>query len=83
MLLSESTPLIFISLVPSPVMSAPIFLSIFTRSTTSGSLAAFSIKVVPSAKTAANKVFSVAPTDAYGRFTSTPLRPSVFPVSTP
>ena len=63
-LFNAFTPLITISLLPSPVMSAPIFFNIFIRSTTSGSRAAFSITVVPSARTAAKSVFSVAPTDA-------------------
>ena len=58
------TPSIVISLVPSPIIWAPIFFNILTMSTISGSLAAFSIIVVPSAKTAANNEFSVAPTDA-------------------
>ena len=45
-----------------PVMSAPIATSIWHRSTTSGSRAALSIVVTPSANTAAVTMFSVAPT---------------------
>lgn len=43
-------------------MFAPIFRSIFTKSTISGSLAAFVIVVFPSANTVARIIFSVAPT---------------------
>ena len=81
--LSLSTPSTIISLVPAPLILAPIFINMLTISTISGSLAAFSMTVMPLANTAASKVFSVAPTDAYGRFISTPLRPSVFPIKTP
>ena len=64
--------------VPSPVISAPIELRKVTRSAISGSRAAFSITVLPSAKTAAMSKFSVAPT--LGKFSST-LPPTSFSAS--
>src|SRR6266478_319425 len=56
---SFSTPRIRSAEVPSPQISAPIFLSITTKSVTSGSRAAFSSTVSPSASAAAIKIFSV------------------------
>ena len=47
---------------PTPSILAPICCSIVQRSTISGSRAALSITVVPSASTAAMRMFSVAPT---------------------
>ncbi len=49
-------------LVPAPSMTAPIPLRKAHRSTISGSRAAFSITVTPSAAVAAMSRFSVAPT---------------------
>ena len=48
--------------VPAPLMSAPMELRKLARSTMCGSLAAFSMVVVPSARLAAIIRFSVAPT---------------------
>ena len=48
--------------LPTPSILAPICCSIVHRSTISGSRAALSIIVVPSASTAAIRMFSVAPT---------------------
>ena len=48
--------------LPTPSILAPICCSIVHRSTISGSRAALSITVVPSASTAAMRMFSVAPT---------------------
>lgn len=56
------TPVIFISLLPAPTIFAPILLSILAKSIISGSIAAFLIVVVPSAKTDTSIIFSVAPT---------------------
>ena len=58
-----STPLIIIVSVPAPLTFAPILLSQLARSTISGSRAAFSKVVVPSARVAAIIKFCVAPTD--------------------
>ena len=59
-----STPCISIVPEPSPLISAPIDLKHFTRSTISGSFAAFFKTEVPLAKDAAIMKFSVAPTEA-------------------
>ena len=59
-----STPCISILLEPSPLICAPIDRKHFTRSTISGSFAAFFKTEVPLAKEAAIIKFSVAPTDA-------------------
>ena len=48
--------------VPAPSIRAPIAVSIVQMSTISGSRAALSISVMPSARTAAIRMFSVAPT---------------------
>ena len=58
----RSTPLTTMRDVPMPLMSAPMSTSRSHMSTTSGSRAALSIVVVPSANTAAVTMFSVAPT---------------------
>ena len=60
---SRATPVIVIVGDPAPSICAPIWLSIVHRSTTSGSRAALWIVVTPSARTAAIRMFSVAPTD--------------------
>ena len=57
----SSTPTISIVGVPAPITCAPIRLSIAASSTISGSRAAFSMTVVPWARTAAVNRFSVAP----------------------
>ena len=59
---SFSTPFIFTMDVPAPLTSAPILFKKFAKSTISGSQAALSIIVSPSAKTAAIIIFCVAPT---------------------
>ena len=56
------TPSIRMILVPAPLMLAPMELRNVTRSTISGSSAAFSMTVRPSAVAAAIRIFSVAPT---------------------
>ena len=56
---SALTPSIVIVSLPAPSMFAPIALRQFARSTTSGSRAAFSMTVVPSARQAAIIRFSV------------------------
>lgn len=48
--------------VPAPCICAPMALRHCARSTISGSFAAFSIRVTPSASDAAIMMFSVAPT---------------------
>ena len=64
---SFSTPSIVITLVPAPFTLAPILFKKTAKSMISGSLAAFSIVVRPSANTAANIIFIVAPTDAISK----------------
>ncbi len=59
---NSSTPCTIMRSVPAPSIFAPILMSIFAKSTTSGSRAAFSMMVVPSAKVAAIIAFSVPPT---------------------
>ena len=65
---SFSTPVIFMVLVPAPLTFAPILFRKLARSTISGSSAAFSMVVVPSASTAAIMMFSVAPTEGKSRY---------------
>ena len=55
-----------------PDTLAPIWFSIVHRSTISGSRAALSIVVTPSASTAAIRMFSVAPTDGKSSWISAP-----------
>ena len=62
-----STPLIIIVSVPAPLTFAPILFRRFAKSTISGSRAAFSSVVVPSASVAARIRFWVAPTDGKSR----------------
>ena len=57
--LRESTPSILMVSVPAPETRAPILFRQFARSMTSGSRAAFSISVTPSASAAAIIRFSV------------------------
>ena len=59
---NRSTPSMVIVPVPAPSIRAPIWPSIVARSMISGSRAALSITVMPSASTAAIRMFSVAPT---------------------
>ena len=73
---SSSTPSIVTTGVPAPVILAPISLSMFARSTISGSRAALSMIVVPRARTAAMMRFSVAPTLANSSETMEPVRPA-------
>ena len=56
-------------------MIAPIFCRTATRSMISGSVAAPDSSVLPSARTAASRVCSVAPTEGYGRWIFAPCRP--------
>ena len=57
-----STPSMVMTSVPAPLIFAPMALSVSARFTTSGSLAAFSSRVVPFARAAAIMIFSVPPT---------------------
>ncbi len=61
--------------VPAPSTRAPMATSMFARSTISGSRAAFSTSVVPSAATAAMSRFSVAPTLGNSSITLAPRSP--------
>ena len=72
---SVSTPSILITLEPSPVTFAPIRRNKSAKSMISGSLATFLRTVVPFAKVAAIKRFSVAPTDAKGNSYVAPFKP--------
>ncbi len=65
--LSFLTPSTTMVSVPAPCMLAPIAVRNRCNSTNSGSLAAFSIVVRPSAITAAISMFSVAPTEGKSR----------------
>ena len=78
-----STPRTTSVAVPMPEMSAPIATNISQRSTTSGSRAALSIVVTPSAYTAAVTMFSVAPTLGNPNVTSAPCRRSAVASSSP
>ena len=60
---SSSTPSTVIVDVPAPMICAPMRLRNAARSAISGSRAALSIVVVPFARTAAMRTFSVAPTE--------------------
>ena len=57
-----STPSISMRIVPAPVILAPSIFKNLAVSTISGSHAAFSITVLPSAKVAADIIVTVAPT---------------------
>ena len=61
--------------VPAPEMSAPILLRQSATSPISGSRAALSITVVPSASAAAISAVWVPPTVTLGNTISAPLRP--------
>ena len=54
---------------------APMEFRKLARSTIWGSLAAFSMAVVPSARAAAIMMFMVAPTETMSRYTVAPVRP--------
>ena len=71
-----STPVIVRVDEPAPETWAPIWLSMSHRSTTSGSRAALWIVVTPSARTAAIRMFSVAPTDGNSSWISAPCSES-------
>ena len=76
---SLSTPSIVIMSVPAPLIFAPISIRQFAKSITSGSLAAFSIVVIPSAKLAAIITFSVPVTLTGSNIIFAPFRrPSTF-----
>ena len=60
---SLSTPKMRMVSVPAPLMFAPMEFKKLARSTICGSLAAFSMTVVPSASAAAIIMFIVAPTE--------------------
>jgi len=70
------TPFILIVLVPAPVIFAPILFKNIAIFTISGSLAALSIIVVPSAFTAASIIFIVAPTLAKSKYILLPFNSS-------
>ncbi|CAB4587108.1 unannotated protein [freshwater metagenome] len=69
------TPVIVIFVVPSPWIFAPIEIRNSPRSTRSGSRAALSIVVTPSARTAAVIMFSVAPTEGKSSTIAAPFKP--------
>ena len=69
-----STPSMIIVVVPIPLIFAPIATSILARSTTSGSVAQFSRRVVPRASAAAMITFSVPPTVTISKLKSQPIR---------
>ena len=73
------TPSITSMFEPIPLIFAPIRFSMLHRSCTWGSLAAFVISVLPSARTAAITAFSVAVTDASSKNNSLPT--SLFAVN--
>ena len=68
----RETPSIRMMSVPAPSMRAPIALSARARSSTSGSRAAFSSTVAPSASTAAMRAFSVPVTVILSKRTVAP-----------
>ena len=84
-----STPRIRSVEVPSPEISAPIFRSSTTKSVTSGSRAAFSSTVSPSASAAAIKIFSVPVTVIFSNTIRAPVnlpfgaRASMYPCDVP
>ena len=69
--------------VPAPLICPPILFIKLAKSTISGSCAAFSIMVVPSANAAAIIIFSVAPTLGKSKYTFAPLRPSAVAITIP
>ena len=74
-MLSAGTPSISMIEVPAPSTFAPMAHSMLARSTISGSRAAFSMMVRPSATTDAISMFSVAPTLGKSRTMSAPRKP--------
>ena len=76
-------PSMVIVLVPAPAMTAPISTSMAARSEISGSRAAFSMTVVPLARTAAIRMFSVAPTLGKSNAMSAPSSESASPTTAP
>ena len=82
---SSSTPSISMREVPAPRTEAPMSHSIAARSATSGSLAAFSITVVPLASTAAMSRLSVAVWLGYSSTTRVPTSrpPGTVPRTSP
>ena len=70
----RSTPSTVIVGVPAPETRAPIRTRRRATSSTSGSQAAFSITVVPEARTAAKRTFSVPVTVGVGKRTVAPAR---------
>ena len=73
--LSLATPSTTMRRVPAPEMRAPILLRQSATSTISGSQAAFSMTVVPSASDAAMIAVWVPPTVTLGKTISAPRRP--------
>ena len=82
---SDSTPSISMRDVPAPRTTAPMSQSMEARSATSGSFAAFSITVVPLARTAAMSRLSVAVWLGYSSTTRVPTRrpPGTVPRTSP
>ena len=68
-----STPTILMTSVPAPLIFAPMLFKKFATSTTWGSLAAFSITVLPSAMAAAIIILIVAPTETLSIYMCVPL----------
>ena len=69
---NAATPRMVISGVPAPEMSAPIRVSTSASAVTSGSHAAWRSTVVPSARTAAIRMFSVPVTVTMSKVMSAP-----------
>ena len=67
-----SAPFILTESVPAPRTSAPIEFKKFAKSTICGSLAAFSMTVLPRAMDAARIIFIVAPTETLSRYIRVP-----------
>ena len=82
---SASTPSISMREVPAPRTTAPMSQSMAARSATSGSFAAFSMIVVPLARTAAMSRLSVAVWLGYSRTTLVPTSrpPGTVPRTSP
>ena len=69
------TPVIRMTSVPAPRICAPMLFKKVAKSMISGSRAAFSITVVPSARTAAKMALIVAPTETISMKIRAPCKP--------
>ena len=80
---SRDTPLMRITSVPAPLMSAPMLFRKLAKSTTCGSLAAFSMVVFPAAIVAAIITLMVAPTETTSKYIWFPFNSSVSVIISP